>query len=232
MLGEGGDLLAIVLIRTIIVYAALILSMRLMGKRQLGELELSEVVIAVLIADMASHPLQDIGIPLLNGLIPIIVLMCCEVLITGGVMKSVKFRALVCGRPSILIKNGKIDQKEMWHCRICLDELTEDLRKNGFTDISKIKYAVLETDGTLNPLPYESEKPPSASALKLQSEDFSIPRCIISDGRLIERNLVESGRDLNWLKAQLKARKIGDIKNVFYMTVDDFGKVYFIEKVR
>jgi uncharacterized membrane protein YcaP (DUF421 family) len=83
--------------------------MRLMGKRQLGELELSEVVIAVLIADMASHPLQDIGIPLLNGLIPIIVLMCCEVLISGGVMKSVKFRALICGRPSILIKNGKID---------------------------------------------------------------------------------------------------------------------------
>ena len=102
--------------------------MRLMGKRQLGELELSEVVIAVLIADMASHPLQDIGIPLLNGLIPILVLMCCEVLMSGGVMRSIKFRALICGRPSILIKNGKIDQKEMWRCRFSLDELTEDLR--------------------------------------------------------------------------------------------------------
>lgn len=222
--------MAIVFIRTIIVYAALILSMRLMGKRQLGELELSEVVIAVLIADMASHPLQDIGIPLLNGLIPIIVLMCCEVLVSGGVMKSVKFRALVCGRPSILIKNGRIDQKEMWRCRFSLDELTEDLRKKGLTDISKIKYAVLETDGTLNPLPYVSEIPPSAAALNIPVDDFSIPRCIISDGRLIERNLRESGKDLNWLKAQLKERKISQVKDVFYMTVDESNRVYFIEK--
>jgi uncharacterized membrane protein YcaP (DUF421 family) len=181
---------------------------------------------------MASHPLQDIGIPLLNGLIPIIVLMCCEVLISGGVMKSVKFRALICGRPSILIKNGKIDQKEMWRCRFSLDELTEDLRKKGYTDISKIKYAILETDGTLNPLLYASEIPPGAAALKIAAEDYSIPRCIISDGRLIERNLKESGKDMNWLHAQLKARKVSSVKDVFYMTVDDFNKIYFIEKER
>lgn len=227
---KGGDCLAIVFIRTIIVYIALILSMRLMGKRQLGELELSEVVIAVLIADMASHPLQDIGIPLLNGLIPIIVLMCCEVLVSGGVLKSIKFRAFICGRPSIIIKNGMIDQEEMKRCRLCLDELTEDLRKKGFTDLSKIKYAILETDGTLNPLPYATENPPSAVALNIPAEDFSIPRCVISDGRIIERNLTESGKDMLWLKNQLKSRNINSHKEVYYMTVDDFDKIYFLAK--
>ncbi len=222
--------MAIVFIRTIIIYIALILSMRLMGKRQLGELELSEVVITVLIADLASHPLQDIGIPLLNGLIPIAVLMCCEVLVAGGVMKSIKFRALVCGRPNIIIRNGKIDQKEMERCRLCLDELTEDLRKKGYADISKIKYAILETDGTLSALPYASENPPSAAAMKIQAEDFSIPRCVISDGRVIERMLRESGKDMNWLKKQLRNRNINDPREVYYMTVDDFDRIYFLEK--
>ena len=222
--------MAIIFIRTIIVFIALILSMRLMGKRQLAELELSEVVIAVLIADMASHPLQDIGIPLMNGLIPIAVLTCCEVLISGAVMKSIRFRALICGRPSILIRNGIIDQKEMKRCRISLDELTEDLRKKGYTDISKIKYAVLETDGTLNPLQYAAENPPSASLLKVNPDDFSIPRCLISDGRIISRNLTESGKDLNWLKIQLENRKIKSAKDVFYMTIDDFDRIYFLKK--
>ncbi len=222
--------MAIVFIRTIIVYLSLILSMRIMGKRQLGELELSEVVIAVLISDMASHPLQDIGVPLLNGLIPVLVLLCCEVLISGLVMKSIRFRAFICGRPSILIENGKIIQSELKRNRFCLDELTEDLRKKGITDISKVKYAVLETDGTLNALQYASEMPPSAASLNVQVEDFSIPRCIISDGRIIERTLAESGKDFAWLKKQLEMRNVKDAKDVFYMTVDDFDKIYFLAK--
>ncbi len=222
--------MAIVFIRTMIIYIALILSMRLMGKRQLGELELSEVVITVLIADLASHPLQDIGIPLLNGLIPIAVLMCCEVLVAGGVMKSIRFRALVCGRPNIIIRNGRIDQREMLRCRLCIDELTEDLRKKGYADISKVKYAVLETDGTLSVLPYASEEPPSAAAMKVQVEDFSLPRCVISDGKVIERMLKESGKDQKWLEKQLKKRNIRDPKEVYYMTVDDFDRIYFLVK--
>lgn len=222
--------MAIVLIRTIIVYFSLIISMRVMGKRQLGELELSEVVLAVLISDMAAHPLQDIGIPLLNGLIPVLVLLCLEVLISGLVTRSIRFRAVLCGRPSILIENGKIIQSEMKRNRFCIDEITEDLRKKGITDISKVKYAVLETDGTLNALQYSSELPPSAAAQNVQTEDFSIPRCVIYDGRVIERNLTDSGKSLNWLEKQLRQRKIKDAKDVYYMTVDDFGKIYFLAK--
>jgi len=222
--------LAIVFIRTVIVFVVLVLSMRIMGKRQLGELELSEVVVAVLISDMASHPLQDIGVPLLNGLLPVIVLLCCEILVSGAVMKSIRFRAFICGRPSILIENGKIVQAEMKRCRFSIDELTEDLRKKGITDISKIKYAVLETDGTLNALPYAAETPPSATALNIRVEDYSIPYSIISDGRIIERNLKNSGHDIDWLNNQLKARNIKSPKDVYYMTVDDFDRIYFLAR--
>jgi len=222
--------LAIVFIRTVIVFVVLILSMRIMGKRQLGELELSEVVVAVLISDMASHPLQDIGVPLLNGLLPVIVLLCCEILISGAIVKSVRFRAFICGRPSILIENGKIIQAEMKRCRFTIDELTEDLRKKGVTDISTVKYAILETDGTLNALPYSTEKPPSAAAMNIQAEDFSIPYSIISDGKVIERNLINSGHDIQWLNNQLSSRNIKSPKDVYYMTVDNFEKVYFLAR--
>lgn len=222
--------MAIVFIRTVIVFVVLILSMRIMGKRQLGELELSEVVVAVLISDMASHPLQDIGIPLLNGLLPVIVLLCCQILISGAIVNSVRFRAFICGRPSILVENGKIIQREMKHNRFTVDELTEDLRKKGFTDISKLKYAVLETDGTLNALPYASEKPPSAAQLNIDAEDFSIPYSIISDGRVVTHNLIKSGHDIQWLNTQLSSRNINSPKDVYYMTVDNLGKVYFLAK--
>ena len=111
--------MAIVLIRTVIVFIAIILSMRIMGKRQLGELELSELVVAVLITDMASHPLQDIGIPLLNGLIPVVALLCCELIIAGATMKNIRIRALICGKPSLLVSDGKShperNEKEPFH---------------------------------------------------------------------------------------------------------------------
>jgi len=222
--------LAIVFIRTVIVFLVLILSMRLMGKRQLGELELSEVVVAVLISDMASHPLQDIGVPLFNGLLPVIVLLCCEILISGAIVSSIRFRALVCGRPSILIENGKIIQSEMKRCRFTVDELAEDLRKKGITDISKVKYAILETDGTLSVLPYASEKPPSAADLKIQVDDFSIPYTIISSGRILEHNLRDSGHDIQWLNAQLSSRNISSPKDVYYMTVDKSERIYILPK--
>jgi uncharacterized membrane protein YcaP (DUF421 family) len=135
------------------------MSMRLMGKRQLGELELPELVVAVLIADLASHPLQDIGIPLINGLLPIIILFCCETLLSGVAMKHVKLRNLLFGKPCFLIEKGKINQAEMRKNRFTLDELTEELRSGGITDISLVEYAVLETNGQLNSLLFRPNGP-------------------------------------------------------------------------
>ena len=142
--------MAIVLLRTIIIFSLLLLCMRILGKRQLGELELSELVVSVLVADLASLPLQDIGIPLMNGLVSILTLFCLELILSGVALRSQKLRAALFGKPCFLIEKGTINQKEMHRCRFSVDELTEELRRQSVTDLSTVEYAILETDGTLN----------------------------------------------------------------------------------
>lgn len=222
--------MAIIFIRTLIIYFALMLTMRLLGKRQLGEMELSEFVVAALIADLASHPLQDIGIPMINGLIPIVTLFCCEVLISGVTMKSIRLRALFFGKPSMLVKRGKIDQNEMHKNRFTLDELMQELRNQSCLDISKIEYAILETDGRLNVIPFPAEMPVTPSQLDLQVDDSGYPVIVISDGRVLENNLRHMGRDLNWLKKQMAERSIENTCDVFLMTVNSAGQVYLAPK--
>ena len=146
--------MAIIFIRTVILYFAILISMRLMGKRQLGELEISEFIVAALIADLAATPLQDIGIPLLNGLLPILIMFCLEVIIAGLNMKSIKLRKLTYGKPEIIIRNGRIDRGSMLRNRFTVDELMQELRAQGQNDASKISYGVLETNGQLRSDPH------------------------------------------------------------------------------
>ena len=222
--------MAIVFIRTLIIYFALVLIMRLLGKRQLGEMELSEFVVAALIADLASHPLQDIGIPMINGLVPIVTLFCCEVLISGVAMKNIRLRALLFGKPSMLVEKGKIRQREMKKNRFTTDELMEELRNQGYPDISSVEYAVLETDGRLSVIPYPSEAPVTPAQLKIEAEDKGYPVVVISDGHVIQSNLRLVGRDMNWLKKRLAALGVKNTENVFLMTVNSAGQVYFAPK--
>lgn len=222
--------MAIVFIRTLIVYAALLLTMRLLGKRQLGEMELSEFVVAALIADLAAHPLQDIGIPMMNGLIPILTLFCCEVLIAGLSMKHIRLRSLLFGKPSVLIARGTIDQKELWKNRFTLDELMQELRAQGTTDISKVETAILETDGRLTVLLYPSEKPPTAELLQLDVPDTGCPLILISDGRVLGENLARSGKDRGWLDKTLRQHGVRRTGDVFLMTVNGAGQVYLARK--
>lgn len=220
----------IVLIRTLIVFFVLLAAMRLMGKRQLGELEINELVIAILIANFAAHPLQDIAIPLMNGLLPIIILLCCELIISGLVLKSPRARVAICGKPSILVANGKIDQREMQKNRFTLDELAEELRNQSVVDISTIQYAVLETDGKLNVILYPSERPVCPSQLGLEVPNATYPIIVINNGELMKNNLRLTGRDENWLNAELKRRSVKRISDVYYMTVDTLGNIYFAKK--
>ena len=222
--------MAIVFFRTLIVYIALLLTMRLLGKRQLGEMELSEFVVAALIADLAAHPLQDIGIPMMNGLIPILTLFCCEVLIAGLSLKHIRLRGLLFGKPSILISHGQIDQREMKKNRFTLDELMQELRSQGAMDLSKVEYAILETDGRLNVLLYPSEKPATAALLNLSVPDGGYPMTIVSDGHILAENLKRSGRDERWLQTRLREREIRDPAEVFLMTVNDAGQIYLARK--
>lgn len=222
--------MAIVFIRTLIIYLALMLTMRLLGKRQLGEMELSEFVVAALIADLAAHPLQDIGIPMLNGLVPILTLFCFEVLVAGVSMKHVRLRALLFGKPSTLISHGKINQQEMWKNRFTLDELTQELRAKGAMDISKVEYAVLETDGRLNVMLYPAESPVTPAALQIEVPDTGYPMIVVSEGRVLEANLRHSGHDLAWLQKRLREAGLREAKEVYLMTVNAAGQVYLAGK--
>ena len=219
----------IIFIRTLIVYTALLVFLRLLGKRQLGEMELSEFIVASLIADLAANPLQDIGMPLLNGLIPIVTLFCCELLISALTLRSIRLRAFLFGKPSLLIDHGKIVQKEMGRNRFTLDELMQELRSLGVRDIAAVEYAFLETNGKLSVLQYASQSPPSADDLHLSVVNCGFPRILISDGRLIRENLQKCGFEEKWLMKQIKPYG-GNIADIFLMTVDDASRVYCVQK--
>lgn len=222
--------MAIITIRTVIVFLCIFLSMRLMGKRQLGELEPSELVVAVLISDLAAHPLQDIGIPLMNGLVPVAILLSCELIISWLNMKSSRFRALCFGTPSVLLRDGKIMEKELKRNRFTLDELCEELRSKGVTDLSTVRCAVLETDGTLNVLLRASEQPVTPAQLGLQVPDGGLPVTLISDGKTFRENLRLLGKDESWLRSELSRQGISSPAQVLYMTVDNLDRIYLMRR--
>ncbi len=222
--------MAIIFFRTVIVFFTLLIFMRLLGKRQLGELELSELVVSVLIANLAGLPLQDIGVPLMNGILPVIILFCCEVLISGATYKSIKLRALIYGRPSILIENGTIIQSEMKKNRFTLDELTEELRSKNIMDISKVKYAILETDGTLSTILNAPERPATAGQMNADCPDEPMPHIIINNGRVLSKNLKLNGRNEKWLEQELRRHGVSDAREVYLLTLSRTGKIYFEKK--
>lgn len=222
--------MAIIMVRTVIVFIGVVVAMRLMGKRQLGELELNELVVAVLISDIASHPLQDIGIPLMNGLLPAVVLLCCELIIAQATMKKAAIRKLVCGTPSILVQNGVVMEPEMRKNRFTLDELAEELRNQSVTDISKIKYAILETNGQLNVILFAEHRPATVGDLNLPYEDKGYAHIVINDGELLPNNLQKAGKDDKWLARELKKRDVKSPKQVYLLSVDKSGSVYYQAK--
>jgi uncharacterized membrane protein YcaP (DUF421 family) len=222
--------LAISIVRTLILYVAIITSMRIMGKRQIGELEPAELVVAVLISELAALPLQDIGIPLIYGLVPAITLVICELLVSAGIVKSVRFRAFICGKPSIIIRDGKIVQREMKKNRLTIDELAEQLRKKGVLDLAAVRYAILETDGKITPVLSSMHQPVTPKDMQLSVDEVGYPVIVINEGRVLEKNLQVLGLDTKWLDSQLRARNIASVKDVYLFTVDDFGRVFFALK--
>ena len=137
-------------VRTIILYLIIVIGIRLMGKRQIGQLEPSEFVLSLLIADLAAVPMQDFGIPIIMGIIPIITLLCLSTILSVLTVRSIRIRALLCSRPSIVVEDGKILYREMVKNRFTVDELMEELRVAGVTDLDSVKYAVLETTGRIS----------------------------------------------------------------------------------
>jgi uncharacterized membrane protein YcaP (DUF421 family) len=220
---------AISIIRTLILYAVMVASMRIMGKRQLGELEPAELVVAVLISDLAANPLQDLGTPLIYGIAPVITLLFCEVMLSAAMLKSRRFRRVIAGDPAVVIKNGKVDRAEMKKSRYTIDELMEHLRKRGVMDVAAVKLAVLETDGTLTAALFEAEAPATPRALGVAVTETEIPRVVVSDGEIVEPALRALGFDRRWLSARLRENGLTSADEVFLMTADKQGKLYIAE---
>lgn len=218
------------MINSIIVYGALILLFRLMGKRQLGDLELSELIVTILISEMASIPMTDPEKPIWTGLVPVITLLGMSFLISYAAMKSVRFRALISGKPALLIVHGRIDQTQMRRNRFTPDELTEALRNEGYLDLSTVEYAILETDGKLNVIPSPACRPVTAGQMGLEVEDSGYPIMVINDGRVLSENLRLLGLDENWLKKQLQQQGLSSPEQVYLMTADMAGGIFLAPK--
>ena len=217
------------LLRTIILYFLIMTGLRLMGKRQIGELEPSELVLTMMISDLATVPMQDFGIPLLAGVIPILTLLSLSMLLSQLSLLSLRFRELMCGTPSILIRNGKLQQDAMRKNRYTLDELLEQLRGQGYVSVDEVRWAVLENSGQLSSLPWARQRPPTAEELGLTPEEDELPFILINDGRIVRRNLARSGRNEAWLQKELR-RTGHSAGEIFLLTVDGSGKVLCIPK--
>lgn len=189
--------------RTIVLYLVLILVVRLMGKRQIGEMEPAEFVVTMLVANLASIPMQDGGIPLFSGLVPILTVLGLELVLSWATLRSLAFRKVLCGKPVILIENGRILQSRLRQTRITLDELMGHLRQKDVLNPQQVQYAILETNGTLSVFPYPEHSPPSAKEAGVKVKPARLPVTLIEDGVLLKENLSRSGKDEAWVEETL-----------------------------
>ena len=210
--------------RTIILYVLIITGLRLMGKRQIGELEPGELVLTMMLSDLATVPMQDLGIPLAAGLIPIAVLLSLSMLLSQLSLQSIRFRDLVCGTPAVLIKNGVVQQQVMRKNRYTLDELLEELRQQGYCTVSEDQIRHPGKFRQVSLLPWPRCQPPDTQ------DQTTLPVVLINDGRVLQKNLSACGLDRTWLDRQLRAQGLSSPRDAFLLTVDELGAVQCIPK--
>lgn len=226
---KGDVFLLLSYLRSIFLYVILIAVIRMMGKRQIGQMEASEFVVTMLVANLAAIPMQDGGIPLFSGVVPIVTVLGMELVLSTLSLRSIFLRKLLCGKPVILIENGNILQENLRRTRVTLDELTGHLREKDVIDLSQVQYAILETNGNLSVFPYAKERPASAKEAGIAVSEQHLPLTIISDGKLLEDNLKKANKDLTWLHKQLKKQK-ATVESTWLLTVDASEHLLFYRK--
>lgn len=222
--------MTIAFIRTIILYIVIIVALRIMGKRQVGELSPSELVVTILISELAAIPMQDNGIPLISGIVPILTLLSLEIIISTITLKSNRFRRIIVGQSSMLIQDGNINQKEMKRLRLTLSELLEELRLKDYPDIKQVRYAILETSGKLTVIPYPQYETPTRDELKLTATDNPLPLSVILDGKIIWENVKKLNKDSNWIHKLLKQKGYAKPHSIFLLQVDECGNTLLVAK--
>lgn len=211
-------------VRALALYVLVILLMRLMGKRQIGQLQPFELVFTVIIADLAATPMSDVGIPLLYGVLPMAALMLCYAIFSLLVLKCEKARELLSGRPTILVKDGVIDQKAMEKQGFTIPALMEQVREHGIQNLSEVGCAVLEISGQVNVFPIAAKRNITPEDLDLHPVYENLPLHLILDGKLQADSLRSAGLNADWLRQQLHRFKLG-IENTYFCSLDTDGVI-------
>jgi uncharacterized membrane protein YcaP (DUF421 family) len=214
----------LVIIRTLILYLATVIFLRIMGKRQIGQLQPYELVVIIMISELAAIPMQNTGIPIINGLIPIFLLFASEIILSYISLKSEKARGVICGKPSVLIANSQIMESELRRLRYNINDLLEQLRLKNAPDLKDVEYAILETSGQLSVILKSDRRVVEPQDLNIMPPYEGLPVTLVIDGRVISDNLKKSGFDSTWLQNELKKSSIKNIKDVLYAGLDSRGK--------
>lgn len=215
--------------RAIILYIIVLIVMRFMGKREIGQLQPFELAISIMIADLASIPMTEIGIPISNGIIPILGLLVMHLLISLLNMKSIRFREIICGKPSILIYRGKIDEKVLKKERFTINELEERLRGNNIFNLGDVEYAILETSGQVTVIPKPEKRGTTPEDFNITPEYEGIPYDLVIDGIVMHQNLKLIGRDYRWLKKEVEKFKMKP-EEALLVTLDGKGQMFCQKK--
>ena len=221
----------VVFLRTLILYIIVVVVMRIMGKRQIGQLQPFELVVAIMISELAAVPMQNTGIPLVNGIIPILTLLIAQISMSFISLKSIKARTLICGKPSILIENGKIQEEELRSEMYTLNDLLEQLRSKNIANVADVEFAILETNGQLSILPKSQKRPLNPEDLNISTKYEGLPLDLIVDGNVNYNNLSKVKLNDVWLKDQFIKFGISDLKKILFASLDPSGNLYFQKKL-
>jgi uncharacterized membrane protein YcaP (DUF421 family) len=213
--------------RALILYILVVIVMRIMGKRQIGQLQPFELVIAIMISELAAVPMQNTGIPLVYGIIPILTLLTVQLLFSFLSIKSIRLRALICGKPAILIEKGRIRESTLRKEMYTLNDLLEQLRINNCPNVSDVEYAILETNGQLSVMPKSPKRPLTPGDMNTPVQDEGILIDLIIDGRVLEENLRIAGKNQEWLRVQLNTQHFTGPSEILYACIDaSTGQLY------
>jgi uncharacterized membrane protein YcaP (DUF421 family) len=217
----------IVIIRTLILYTATVVLLRIMGKRQIGQLQPYELVVIIMISELAAIPMQNTGVPIVNGIIPIFVLVAAEITLSYISLKSERARGVICGKPSVLIEKSKIVEEELKRLRYNINDLLEQLRLKNVADITDVEFAILETSGQLSVILKSDKRAVQPQDLNISPSYENLPVTLIIDGQIIQQNLAKLNRDTDWLQKELANSGIHSFSEILLATLNTRGELFF-----
>lgn len=220
----------IAIIRTVILFVVVVVALRLMGKRQIGQLQPYELVVIIMLSELAAIPMEDTGIPLVRGLVPILTLLAAEVTLSYISLNSERARGVICGTPSVVIEKGRIVESEMKRLRLNINDLMEQLRSKNMPNIADVEFAILETSGHLSVIPKSHKRAIIPEDLNLPVKYEGLPTTLIIDGYVFNKNLARINLSEEWLMEELKKYNVKNEKDVLFASLDTEGKLFFQAK--